>query len=212
MCYSFWVPAHVAARLLADICDDCCKNNRGATLMAQAYNIIKMMDPYHVISGASDCSGTFVFSDMHASCLGWQNEVNTTGGNPTNQGPVNCGPEGCVCAKPSTTDTSLPMIPYLIQGIMYYPACNPITLFVRGCMSDLCVPRSRYGQQPHQQLSLDYILQENYEGGLWRHGGDGHWTEGIDGDEGVNHQPNPFEPIANCPMNQPPANENLYSQ
>lgn len=34
----------------ADICDDCCKNNRGATMMAQAYNVIKAMDPVGVLA------------------------------------------------------------------------------------------------------------------------------------------------------------------
>ena len=145
---------------IVDICDDCCKNSRGATLMAQAYNIIKTIDPYHIISGASDCTGTFVFGDGHASCLGWQNEQDF--------GPTNCPVTGCVCEKPSTTNTTLPVIPY--------------------------------GDQPHQQLSLDYVLNENYEGGLWRHSGDGHWGQGFFGPDGPDHAANPFEPIANCPQ------------
>eukprot|EP01043_Picozoa_sp_COSAG02_P083317 COSAG02_NODE_21361_length_791_cov_0.972543_1_plen_181_part_10 len=56
-----------------------------------------------------------------------------------------------------------------------------------------------YGEQPLQQLSLDYILQENYEGGLWRHSGDGTWAQGFIGPDGPNHAANPFEPLVNCP-------------
>jgi len=169
---------HHPALLGYYICDDCCKNNRGATRMAISYNIIKRMDPYHIIAGASDCSGTWVFGDSQASCLAWQNEKSS----PSGPGPTGCGTAGCVCEKPSTTDTSLAMIPY--------------------------------GEQPHQQLSLDYILQENYEGGLWRHSGDGHWEQGFIGPDGTNHAENPFEPIANCPecCTAGSVNPDLYSQ
>ena len=131
--------------------------------MAQAFNIIHALDPYHIVAGASDCPSTWVFGDGHASCLKWAGEVST----PSGPGPAGCGPAGCVCVEPSTTDTSLAVIPY--------------------------------GDQPRQQLSLDYVLQENYEGGLWRHSGDGTWKQGFIGPDGPNHAANPFEPIANCP-------------
>ena len=40
---------------------------------------------------------------------------------------------------------------------------------------------------------------ENYEGGLWRHSGDGTWAQGFIGPDGPNHAANPFEPVVNCP-------------
>ena len=137
-----------------------------------------------------------MFGDGHASCLKWANEVQTSSG----PGPTNCDASGCVCESPSTTIPSNAVIPY--------------------------------GEQPRQQLSLDYILQgdkspeslvpcaarspcvdlkrthpcfsrvptaENYEGGLWRHSGDGTWAQGFIGPDGPNHAANPFEPVVNCP-------------
>ena len=68
---------------------------RGTTFQAQAYNIIKALDPYHVVIGASDCADNYIFSDVRSS-------------------------------ETPTAALSEPVI--------------------------------QFGQQPHTQLSLDYVM------------------------------------------------------
>ena len=41
-----------------------CQSDVGTAYQAQAYNIIKALDPYHAIIGASDCGDTWVFFDQ----------------------------------------------------------------------------------------------------------------------------------------------------
>jgi hypothetical protein len=77
---------------------------------------------------------------------------------------------------------------------------------------DVCPPATAntslavipFGEQPTTQLSLDYLLQENYAGGLASHAGRGHWdAPGEDRravqKDGWFRAPLPFEPLANCP-------------
>ena len=134
------------------ICDDCCQSDVGAAFQAQAYNIIKKLDPYHAIIGASDCGDTWVFFDSAETC---------------NAPDAATGP----CPKP-TSDTTQPIIPF--------------------------------GSQPRTQLSLDYLMQENYGGGLSGHAGTGHWVgpnepNSIVQKDGWFRAAIPFEPLCNCP-------------
>jgi hypothetical protein len=49
------------------ICDDCCPRNvnlGNTSLQAKLYSLIKMVDPYHVVSGAVQCSNLWMFSDV----------------------------------------------------------------------------------------------------------------------------------------------------
>ena len=39
----------------ADICDDCCDDQPDISAMAQIYNILKTIDPYHLVTGAVNC-------------------------------------------------------------------------------------------------------------------------------------------------------------
>lgn len=55
-----------------------------------------------------------------------------------------------------------------------------------------------FGQQPRTQLALDYLMQENYQGGLASHAGDGSWAEGW-GADGQYRASLPFQPLCNCP-------------
>ena len=117
------------------ICDDCCKSDTGTAFQAQAFNIIKSLDPYHAVIGASDCADNYVFSDVRSS-------------------------------EPPTAVLSEPVI--------------------------------SFGQQPHTQLSLDYIMIENYGGGLTGHRNGGSWATGV-GNDGRLRNGIPFEPLCNCP-------------
>eukprot|EP01045_Picozoa_sp_COSAG04_P032635 COSAG04_NODE_6463_length_1322_cov_0.910057_2_plen_267_part_01 len=71
-----------------------------------------------------------------------------------------------------------------------------------GCPSPSSTPAEdaviEFGQQPRTQLSLDYLMQENYQGGLPSHAGDGSWSEGW-GADGEYRAALPFEPLCNCP-------------
>ena len=55
-----------------------------------------------------------------------------------------------------------------------------------------------FGKQPTTQLSLDYLMQENYAGALASHAGSGIWAGGVRQD-GWFRQSLPFEPLCNCP-------------
>ncbi len=55
-----------------------------------------------------------------------------------------------------------------------------------------------FGQQPHTQLSLDYVMIENYGGGLPGHRNGGTWSTGV-GNDGRLRNGIPFEPLCNCP-------------
>ena len=55
-----------------------------------------------------------------------------------------------------------------------------------------------FGEQPHTQLSLDYIMMENYGGGLSSHRSGGTWSTGV-GNDGRLRNGIPFEPLVNCP-------------
>eukprot|EP01052_Picozoa_sp_SAG31_P036749 SAG31_NODE_4632_length_3084_cov_2.286767_2_plen_513_part_00 len=55
-----------------------------------------------------------------------------------------------------------------------------------------------FGQQPRTQLALDYLMQENYQGGLTSHAGDGSWAKGW-GADGEYRASVPFQPLCNCP-------------
>ena len=46
------------------ICDDCCSTQIDVSMQAQAYNIIKNIDPYHATVGAVNCEDTWTFSDV----------------------------------------------------------------------------------------------------------------------------------------------------
>lgn len=125
------------SRLFADICDDCCSTTgTGVSYQAQAFNFIRALDPYHVITGAANCADSFIWSDTAST-------------------PV-----------APTANLSLPVI--------------------------------AFGDQPATQLSLDYILQENYGGNLASKAGDGTWAGGRGGD-GNYRNGMQFEPICNCP-------------
>jgi hypothetical protein len=141
----------------SDICDDCCQSDVGTAYQAQGYNIIKQLDPYHVVIGASDCGDVWTFFDNAVTC------TNRNGTEPKFPWDI---------CPPPTADTSLAVIPF--------------------------------GAQPTTQLSLDYLLQENYAGGLASHAGRGHWdAPGEDRSavqkDGWFRVPLPFEPLANCP-------------
>jgi hypothetical protein len=141
------------------ICDDCCQSDVGAAYQAQGYNIIKQLDPYHAVVGASDCGDVWTFFDNAVTC------TNRNGTEPKFPWDV--------CPS-VTADTSLAVIPF--------------------------------GKQPTTQLSLDYLLQENYAGGLASHAGRGHWDPGAPAEDptavqkdGWFRAPLPFEPLVNCP-------------
>ena len=44
--------------------------------------------------------------------------------------------------------------------------------------ADTTLPVIPFGSQPTTQLSLDYLMQEDYAGGLASHAGDGTWNKG----------------------------------
>lgn len=141
------------------ICDDCCQSDVGAAYQAQGYNMIKGLDPYHAVIGASDCGDDWTFFDNAMTC------TNRNGTEPKFPWDV---------CPPPTADTSLPVV--------------------------------LFGEQPTTQLSLDYLLQENYGGGLASHAGRGHWDINTPGEDrsavqkdGWFRAPLPFEPLANCP-------------
>ena len=64
--------------------------------------------------------------------------------------------------------------------------------------ADTTLPVIPFGSQPTTELSLDYLMQEDYAGGLASHAGDGKWDEGVTQD-GWFRQSIPFEPLCNCP-------------
>ena len=121
------------------ICDDCCMNQKSISMMSQAYNIIKNMDPYHAVIGAINCGNTWMFAD----------------------------------------------------GTSYLQPEIPV--------NSIDQPN---GKQPQLQLSLDYMMQENYNtdlknhiniGGTWEDDSnknffDGHFRHGV-----------PFEVVVNSP-------------
>ena len=47
---------------------DCCQSDVGAAYQAQGYNIIKQLDPYHAVMGASDCGDVWTFFDNAVTC------------------------------------------------------------------------------------------------------------------------------------------------
>lgn len=53
---------------MVHFCHYSCQSDVGAAYQAQAYNLIKALDPYHAIIGASDCGDTWVFFDNAATC------------------------------------------------------------------------------------------------------------------------------------------------
>ena len=64
--------------------------------------------------------------------------------------------------------------------------------------ADLSDAMIKFGQQPHTQLSLDYVMIENYGGGLSGHRNGGTWSTGV-GNDGRLRNGIPFEPLCNCP-------------
>eukprot|EP01051_Picozoa_sp_SAG22_P015736 SAG22_NODE_2102_length_3010_cov_2.033322_2_plen_803_part_00 len=46
------------------ICDDCCGRSSDGSLQAQAYTLLKALDPYHATIGAMDCGDLWSFSDV----------------------------------------------------------------------------------------------------------------------------------------------------
>eukprot|EP01052_Picozoa_sp_SAG31_P029912 SAG31_NODE_3019_length_4784_cov_2.199360_4_plen_396_part_00 len=71
------------------------------------------------------------------------------------------------------------------------PSSEPVT-------SDLTQAVISYGEQPATQLSLDYVMHEDYGGNLAVKAGDGTWAEGPGGD-GAYRNGARWEPICNCP-------------
>ena len=52
------------------LCDDCCPvdaNLGNVTLQAQFFNFVKLLDPYHIISGAVQCHNLWQWSDVPAN-------------------------------------------------------------------------------------------------------------------------------------------------
>ena len=52
------------------LCDDCCPlaaNLNEISLQARVYNLIKQRDPYHAISGAAQCSNSWLWNDVPSS-------------------------------------------------------------------------------------------------------------------------------------------------
>jgi hypothetical protein len=64
--------------------------------------------------------------------------------------------------------------------------------------ADVSQPVIGFGAQPVTQLSIDYLLVENYGWGWVDHAGDGHWDLGT-GNDGAYRNGAPFAAIANCP-------------
>jgi hypothetical protein len=61
-----------------------------------------------------------------------------------------------------------------------------------------------FGTQPITQLSLDYLMQEDYAGGLASHANAGKWIEPDEPNKGMSQDgwfrnSLPFEPLCNCP-------------
>lgn len=57
------------------ICDDCCSNARNISLQAQAYTLLKDLDPYHVTIGAVNCGNSWMFTDSAPSVLPSQTSI-----------------------------------------------------------------------------------------------------------------------------------------
>ena len=51
------------------ICDDCCGASVDMSLQAQAYTLLKELDPYHVTMGAVNCGTSWQFTDTAPSYL-----------------------------------------------------------------------------------------------------------------------------------------------
>ena len=84
------------------------------------------------------------------------------------------------------------------KGSLDDPPCPAVS-------SDTTQPVIEFGRQPRTMLSVDYMMQENYCGGLACDSGDGHWDEGVSG-AGWFRNGVPFEAVCNCPGNYvPPA-------
>ena len=49
---------------------DCCHSDVGTAFQAQAYNIIKSVDPYHATIGACNCAETWTFFDVPSCSQG----------------------------------------------------------------------------------------------------------------------------------------------
>ena len=60
---------HHKALLGFYICDDCCANSSDISLMAQAYNIIKRIDPYHITMAGIVCDSSWLWSDNAPSLI-----------------------------------------------------------------------------------------------------------------------------------------------
>ena len=117
------------------ICDDCCGMGQSkASSLAQIYNFIWALDPYHITTGAVNCGTSWTWSDV-----------------PSLDAP--------------TTN-----------------------------LSDAAIAE---GQQPLLQLSIDYILHENYGRAFSDHECDGFWAHCLGGD-GELRKGVPFEPVVNC--------------
>lgn len=54
---------------MGQICDDCCANSTDISLMAQAYNIIKAADPYHITTAGIVCDSSWLWSDTALSLV-----------------------------------------------------------------------------------------------------------------------------------------------
>ena len=46
------------------VCDDCCDDQPDISAMAQIFNIIKSIDPYHLIAGAVNCHDVWMFNEV----------------------------------------------------------------------------------------------------------------------------------------------------
>ena len=52
-----------------DICDDCCDDKPDISAMAQIYNILKTIDPYHLVTGAVNCDDVWCVHDTACTAL-----------------------------------------------------------------------------------------------------------------------------------------------